>query len=266
MKIQSFTPTSLLRPYIHQYYLAEGDFGPSTRDVFFADGCLEMVFNIGLDFYKDEQKETWAKLIGQITQPLKVRATGKGKSFGIWFTPHGFSKFSNIPVNEFTNNTIPLELVFPQSFIDTVGDYLTHHNIADLLNFLNGYFEKSVVSTSLRLKEQIAGYSSERLLNNQEETDLNSLAKTCNVSQRYLQKIFRESIGVPPKQLQRISRFQKALQQMTESPEMPLTSVTYDAGYYDQSHFVREFKAFTGFKPSDYHLHNHPINQYFIKA
>ncbi len=266
MKIQRFTPTIILQPYIHQYYLAEGDFGASTRDVFFADGCIEMVFNIGLDFYKDDQKENWAKLIGQITQPLNVRATGKGKSFGIWFTPHGFSRFSNIPANEFTNKTIPLELVFDQNFIDSVGDYLTNNNIHGLLHALNRYFEKSAMTSSTGLKDQIAVYSSDRLLSNGEETDLNLLANTCNVSPRYLQKIFKDRIGIAPKQLQRISRFQKALHQITESPKVPFTAVTYDAGYYDQSHFIREFRAFTGFKPSDYQLRNHPINQYFLKA
>jgi AraC-like DNA-binding protein len=62
----------------------------------------------------------------------------------------------------------------------------------------------------------------------------------------------------------RIVRFQSALQHLIGSHTDSLTDITYRAGYYDQAHFIREFKEFTGQVPSHFQLTKHPINQYFL--
>lgn len=266
MTIEKFIPSPQLQPYIHQYYLVEGDFGQKTHDVFFADGCLEIVFNMDLEFYRDNEKESWAKVIGQITQPLSVEAIGKGKSFGIWFAPHGFSMFSNVPVKELTDKSIPLDTIFDRDFIDFVGNCLHGNDINNLVEEVDNYFERIIRKPSNPLKVAVAEYVVQQLLYSQEESNLEQLARDCNVSLRYLQKIFLEKIGLGPKYFQRVSHFQQALHQMTLYQQDPLTSITYQAGYFDQSHFIREFKRFTGFVPSQYRLENHPINQHFLNS
>jgi AraC-like DNA-binding protein len=264
LTIQNFIPSPRLQPYIQQYYLAEGDFAQKTQDVFFADGCLEVVFNLDLDFYRDNQKEPWAKLIGQITRPLHVAAKGTGKSFGIWFSPQGFSFFSQIPVREFNDQAIALEAIFDRAFIDIVGSKLAVHDIEGLIGHINGYFEKLLEAPEANLKEQVADHAVKRLIRSGVELELNELARECNVSNRYLQKILADKVGFGPKKLQRILRFQQALNQLNSSSASSLTAIAYDSGYSDQSHFIREFRAFTGFAPSAYQHFSHPINQYSL--
>lgn len=264
MNIEKFIPSPQLRPYIKQYYLVEGDFGKKATDVFFADGCLEIVFNLEVDFYRNNKKEPWAKVIGQITQPLHVKATGKGKSFGIWFYPHGFSQFSKIPASELTNTAVPLDLIFDTDFIDAVGNRLVNDNITELINGVNTHFEGLLTDGTKTLKDSVAQHAVQRLIHSDEELSLNELAAACNISHRYLQKIFLERIGLSPKQFQRVTQFQQALDRLNSPSHNSLTTVAYDAGYFDQSHFIREFKRFTGFAPSQYRLENHPINRYFL--
>ena len=264
MILQNFAPSLKLRSCIKKYYLVEGDFGEKTYDVFFADGCLEIVFNLDVAFYRDDVEEHWAKVIGQIVEPLHVKAKGQGKSFGIWFYPHGFAMISRIPAEELTGKAIALDAVLDKDFIDFVGTRLVKNDMNGLIDGLNTYFEGILKNQINAPKVAVANRAVRRLPGLQDELSLNELAKECNVSQRYLQKIFLERVGLRPKQFQRIVRFQKALEYLNAKPAGRLTTIAHDAGYFDQSHFIREFKKFTGLRPSQYQPDNHPINQYFL--
>src|SRR5690348_9857135 len=106
MNLRLFSPCHELKPFIKCYYLSESEYPNYVKDVFFADGCVEVVFHFGLDFYRGEEKECWAKVIGQITEPLTMTAIGKGRSFGIWFCPHAFSLFSRVSVSELNDKAL----------------------------------------------------------------------------------------------------------------------------------------------------------------
>jgi len=263
MLIEYFKPSFSLNKIIKTYYLIEGDFGNRTQDTFYADGCIEIVFNLDVQFYRKNVKEEWAKVIGQIVKPLEVEAKGKGKSFGIWFYPQGFSMLSGIPANELTEVAIPLDKIFDRYFVDFVGELLMNNKIIYLIRALNNFFEGILDNKKLNFKDIVAqqaiikSYSSENW-------NLDELASDLNISNRYLQKIFLEKVGLRPKQYQRILRFQRALSQINMNSKNSLTLTAYDINYYDQSHFIREFKGFTGLVPSKFNSDNHHINRLFL--
>jgi AraC-like DNA-binding protein len=79
--------------------------------------------------------------------------------------------------------------------------------------------------------------------------DIQDVAFRYGISSRYLQKLFLQYTGLSPKLYYKINRFQKSLI-LTNNKEESLTSIAYQSGYFDQSHFVRDFKFFTGLAPS----------------
>jgi AraC-like DNA-binding protein len=79
--------------------------------------------------------------------------------------------------------------------------------------------------------------------------NIENVASRYGISSRYLQKLFLQYTGLTPKLYHKINRFQKSLV-LVSKKNMPLTSIAYDCGYFDQSHFIRDFKSFTGFLPS----------------
>jgi AraC-like DNA-binding protein len=266
MVLKKIKPFVQLQPYIDCYYLLEGAFAEPINDVFFPDGCVEVVFNVGWDFYRHEEKEHWAKVIGQITQPLKIKVEGKGKSFGIWFYPHTFSLFSKISVAELNDKALHLEAIFSVDFIHFVGECLQNNEIEKLIKKVDTYLIKAVEKSKNELKDKVANYAVCTILAHNGAVDLTDITLKCHISSRYLQKIFLEKVGFSPRYFTRILRFQQALKTLNTTSFKPhLTTVGYQTGYFDQAHFIREFKEFTGFSPSHYQLNNHPINKYFLE-
>lgn len=79
---------------------------------------------------------------------------------------------------------------------------------------------------------------------------VDSLSKAVNVSTVTLRNLFRDCIGLSPKDLIRISRVNSAMKNPISSEK--LTQIAYKMGYFDQSHFIHEFKAVTGLTPKEY--------------
>jgi transcriptional regulator GlxA family with amidase domain len=69
-------------------------------------------------------------------------------------------------------------------------------------------------------------------------------------------------VGITPKLLARITRFQKALNMLETNSSKSLTTVAYEGGFYDQSHFIRDFKEFTGYNPNTYFARNMEFTKY----
>ena len=85
--------------------------------------------------------------------------------------------------------------------------------------------------------------------------NIENVASRYGITSRYLQKVFVQNTGLTPKLYGKINRFQNSLQ-LVAKRNTSLTDIAYQCGYYDQSHFIREFKSFTGFKPSAYNPEN----------
>lgn len=264
MNLRLFNPSDELKPFIKCYYLSECLYTNYVKDVFFADGCVEVVFHFGLDFYRGEEKESWAKVIGQITQPLTMAVTGKGKSFGIWFWPHTFSRFSSVPLNELNDKALPLDNIFTLSFMDSIKNCVLENDTENLIKQANVYLSGKLKSKINSCREKILEYAIRYILREKAASNLDRLASDCNTSSRNLQKMFKEGVGFSPKFFMRIVRFQSALQHLVKDETISLTDLAYRNGYYDQAHFIKEFRGFTGMSPSQFHLSKHPINQFFL--
>jgi AraC-like DNA-binding protein len=87
---------------------------------------------------------------------------------------------------------------------------------------------------------------------------METVATRNGISARYMQQLFVQYTGLTPKLYSQINRFQNSLQ-LIRAGNDSLTSIAYECGYADQSHFIREFKSFTGLTPSSYAIENFPV-------
>jgi AraC-like DNA-binding protein len=93
---------------------------------------------------------------------------------------------------------------------------------------------------------------------------ITSICDELSVSERYLQKLFQKYVGLSPKFFARIVRFSHIFNVIKEE-DPDWAEIVYQAGYYDQSHFIRNFKAFTGEDPSQYIFAEKTLANFFMK-
>ncbi len=227
------------------------------------DGCIEMCFILGDDVKRYTSETDFiiqprTMVFGQITKPYYVQPTGYVNTFAVRFYPYGFANFIGRSIHELANKETPLTSIFEEISITELEKKIikatsTESRIEIIENFLlNRLTEPStidnIVSSTINALSQTKGSAS-----------ISSILKDDLSKRRNLERKFSKQVGISPKQLGRIIRLQAALKLMLSRQGENLTQIAYESDYYDQAHFIKDFKDFTGTNPKEYLKDNQMI-------
>lgn len=264
MRYQEIKPDTRLMPYIKCYYLYESDTEATFDDTVFPSGNLEIIFNLGSGAWQTAEGAQYIttpsiELWGQITRPLPIRSIGKNTMLGIRFFPHAAAYFLDDNISVFNNQVSDFGDISGPS-IRTLHAQLQEcgswpERIALIEAYLCRRFSLSGKRTS---NVTIVHHIMQELRKDDFFDNISNVALRYGISSRYLQKLFLQYTGLTPKLYSKIHRFQNSLQLLSKK-DSSLTAIAYDCGYFDQSHFIREFRAFTGATPSGYAPESSPI-------
>lgn len=264
MKYQEIRPANVLKQYVKCYYIYESDSYVAFDDTVFPSGCVEIIFNLGTgnwqtavgdDFITTPSIELW----GQIIKPLPIKSIGRNTMLGIRLFPHAAAWFLNDEVSQFNNQVVDfgdlsgkaVKLLYAR--LQETMDW--SKRIAWIEDFL--LQQLSLVERKLP-KAAIVRNVMRELQQDDFFDNIENVASRYGITSRYLQKLFLQYTGLTPKLYSKINRFQNSLRLVTRR-DASLTAIAHHCGYFDQSHFIREFKSFTGFTPSGYLVENSPI-------
>jgi AraC-like DNA-binding protein len=103
-----------------------------------------------------------------------------------------------------------------------------------------------------------------KLLRSQKgDINLLSLYKYLGIDKSTLEKKFKQKVGITPKNLAAIYRFNHAVALKSHKPSISFTQISYECGYYDQAHLIRDFSRFTGQSPSSYFKKKYRFTEIF---
>lgn len=247
-------PHETLRPFIEHYWFV---YAPPrqafelTVDVF-VDGRADLVLNFGAPWTRTPVGGRAARVRGHVLDaqrlvPLKIRQHGRVVLAGVRFHAGGLAAFVSQSVHEWTGRLIPAAAVFGGTTRQLVPALRRSAGDADAQAALfDAFFGKRLeVSDDKRalwsLLSEIAAAGG--------LVRIDELCRARGLSIRRVDRMFRAYVGISPKTMARIFRFQTALAQLTSDPKCTLAEVAARCGYYDQPHFVREFKRFAGAAP-----------------
>jgi AraC-like DNA-binding protein len=265
MKLTEIFPGEKLKPYIKCFYFYEAHSDVGFDDVVFPSGNMEVIFNMGEGTWKVRDGHAFhatppVELWGQITRPLPVRSLGKNIMLGVRFYAHSAAYFFKEDVSEFNNTILDGANVFGPSIKSLHAKLLATPRLDDRITVLENYLvSRLAVSEKKHHKIRLVGEITNSLKNSGNERIM-TLSVRNNISTRYLNQLFSRYTGLTPKLYCKINRFQYTLNLIT-TRDQNLTSIGYDSGYFDQSHFIREFKLFTGITPTSFSKKAFPINQ-----
>ncbi len=167
----------------------------------------------------------------------------------IQFEPYGLHALLGRPMNEFTDRVPPLDVLFRPSDLEAL--YNQAVDAVDMSGVVKAV--ESFLLNAWQLSELDARIATGvRMLQSRESPDMDTLGKELCLSSRGLRKLFNRSLGISPKYFANLMRFNRAARRINSDPETSLTAIALDHGYYDQAHFIREFRKFSGITPNEY--------------
>lgn len=229
---------------------------PKGRQQVLSDGCMDMIFNLGDEVKRirpNDQALVQPRsfVLGQIIEPMWIEPTGRVATFAVRFYPGCFSYFTKTPMRELADQDTELQALFDhdkaariESAIQQAQD--TAERMALVEQFLFDQLEAGMDVPGL-VRSIV-----DKILQTNGAIRIKDVLQDIPMQRRNLERKFAQQVGTSPKQLCRAIRLQKTLKTNLNG-QKSLTDVGYESDYYDQAHFIKDFKDFTGVSPKQFY-------------
>ncbi len=251
-------PLYPLNQFIASFYYYSGISPEHAVERFLPDGNIHLLFDLTdtpqyiYDNYtlKEIQacKNVWFS--GFRTQPITIPSGRENEMIIVTFHKGKAFPFLSDPIAELTNHVVDAELVIKNNILNLRDRLKEAKTIAQKFFLLENHLLKHYRS-SLQ-KNPYVEYAITRITATPDMCSLKDISDKSGYSQKHLIKLFKDGVGVTPKEFLKVIRFQKAIETIEQQKTINWTSVALDCGFYDQSHFIADFKFFSGFTPTQY--------------
>jgi AraC-like DNA-binding protein len=268
MIYQKFCPSPHLRPFIECYFVWEkhGLLAEPLRIESPPTGFASMVFTYG-DAYqvRTEKGVTTAPkafLTGQATRQYELALSGQIGMVGIVFRPSGISTLFGLPMYEFADERVALADVLGPSLTDLHEAICEHPTTTGRIALLEQFINRQLLRRGDRSDR--TDYAANLIVDKFGVLTVIEILDDLYVCRRQFERQFLQKVGVSPKYYARIRRVGHLCAQLATQrwQVSDWQDFVFRAGYYDQSHFIREFKQVTGKRPTLYLKDNTELSQY----
>lgn len=269
MEYNTWSPSEDLLPLIKCFWIlrSPAEAEPQKQRII-PDGCMEMIFHCG-GLYRQYISATESIVqprsfvFGQITRNLDIEPTGETDIFAVRFQPYGFNPLATISLQKMANRAVPLTELFG---IEGGGleqqillEQTTEARISLVEEFVRNRLNRpDVIDTIVRKTVQT-------MLKLRGNLSVGELSGALQVNRRQLERKCASAIGLSPKQLSRIIRLQAILNQLIHNDFQSFTELAQEGEYYDQAHFINDFKDFTGVSPRQFYAENMKLTRLFYQ-
>jgi len=255
-----------------EYLWFYDEYSPSHRkEKLLPDGTMELIIDL-----RDHPKHTYDPMTLKADREYRqawlsgmhhdyiVIESSPGSMMGAHFRPGGAWPFFGTPLSEFTDEVVELgdvagadawflreQLLAAQSAnkkFEILESFLLRHGGDRLYpNRAVHFAVEQMISVPMRLL-------------------IRDLAAKVGISQKHLISLFDQRVGMKPKQLDRVLRFQRVIQKLSADrpKEVDWTAIALECGYYDQAHFINDFQSFSGMTPTAYAAKQWEYSNYVI--
>ncbi len=264
MKFTRIDPHPDLEPFIECYWMMQSRNSTPKIEKIIPDGFTELIFNYG-DVYKSKISGEWQfqsphLFAGQITSYFYLENTGWTGSFAIKLKPAALTQFFGLNMVAYLDQIIDLDS-FPHVQLANLKNlflpFENEHKLKQLLD--DRFLELCKNATENPLENALT-----LIFESNGTASVAELATSAGVNERQLERLFKKYIGLAPKYYSRIIKFNHIFQLIKEE-KCTWSDIVYQSGYYDQSHFIRNFKAFTGEDPSSYFFEERNMANFFLR-
>jgi len=250
--------------------MLEGSPQPASfsREAIMPDGCIELIFNLADPFKRYHannriELQPATLLAGQMQRFAMIEPAGGVKLFGIRFHPGGAYPFLQLPLNELTDQIINFENIANRLGRELTEKIQTARSLRERLRIIETVFLARLDSryeTARTVRAVVA-----LMIQKDGMIPIERLQKMAGISERQLDRQFQTQVGLTPKFFSRLLRFQKVFKAVAQNRNLGWSFIASECGYYDQAHFIHDFKNFSGQNPAAYFREDHQMAEYFTR-
>jgi len=257
-------PSPPLAGLIRSLWYASAPEVEHQRERVLPNGCMQIVITLAADALTDcglQAKDCTpiapAIVVGARSRYEVIATRDFAEIVGVIFRPGGLGPWLRQSANAFFEQSVPLENVW------------SNRDLRTRLREANGPSHKLLVLDRI-LRESLHNRSSERRTDVRaalfalRKQPVREAARSVGLSERRLQQLFLEDVGLSPKLWSRVQRFQRALKALHDGDGLRWEQLALDCGYYDQSHFSNDFQAFSGINPTTYCQNRGPWRNHVV--
>ncbi|BBH23037.1 AraC family transcriptional regulator [Paenibacillus baekrokdamisoli] len=189
-------------------------------------------------------------IFGASTDKYSHSLKEKGLVFGAKFKPGGFYPFIKRPVSQLMNNPMNVKDIFDIDASTLEKMILSQEEEGTMVELAERFIQQKLPErdSNIILVNQVI----DRIIEDQEITKVDHICQRFKMNKRKLQRLFDQYVGVSPKWVIKLYRLQHAAGQMDTDHNHDWLKLSMDLGYYDQSHFIKDFKTIIGKTPDEY--------------
>ena len=191
-----------------------------------------------------------ASCIGQHTKALQRYVGENFLSFQVLFQPGAFYRITGVFMHELANVYLDAEDIFGSCVREVNEELFKATSYTQMIQIVETFLSKLVRKTMG--KEHPIDITSRMMFQQNEQYSLDSFLKASCLCHRQFDRMFKERVGIPPKQFLQIIRFDRAFRMKNRYPDKDWLSIAIHCGYHDYQHLVKDYKAFTGYTPKQF--------------
>lgn len=250
MKFWHRVPPPPLAAHVAILWMAERYAPPHAKEALLPTGSMELIIDLRAD-------ETL--MVGAYSQPGLLDTSNAISVVGAHFHPGGAFAFLGVPADALHNLDVDLADIWPPHEASALRELL-HAAPSPEAKF--AVLERALLA---RLKRERSAAVTFAIRELRRARPVSEVARQIGTSQRTFINAFAREVGMTPKLYSRVRRFNRALRMVHRREDVDWTDVALACGYFDQSHLIRDFRAFAGLSPSAYlalrtdHLNHVPV-------
>lgn len=258
MIFEMHIPGPPLREFVENFFFFEDFYTPHLIERFLPDGNTEIIISLNEEpdhVYHNETLEEiqtcrkgWAS--GLRTRPISIPAGNESSKLVIIFKRGMAHPFFKIPMSELSNAVVDADRIWGDEFEFLRERLLAAETPADKFALVEEFLVKRLTSdTELN---PCVEFAVKGITSDPSGTNLARLSDRIGYSQKHLITMFKRNVGTTPKAYLRVMRFQRVIEKLEGNGETDWSAIALEAGFYDQAHLINDFKALSGFTPSEY--------------
>lgn len=260
-------PHPALAHVVRHYLILDGRQQVNSIHRLFADGNTGLVFNLdnaALCAAGNSAAVNSCWLYGQVETYHDLSLTGSINWIVVVLQPYGAYQLWGVPAMDWYNCFFPASDVLSDRINNIAHALLKEKQMNERIRLLDNFLLQQIdhsLSPDLIIVQAV-----QHIFMHGGMLTVESLLQTLSVTERTLERKFKMHIGITPKRFSDIVRLNisaKRIQKMKAG--RPLTGIAYESGYFDQAHFIKEFKKYTGITPHQYHAQARPLALNFLE-